>query len=109
MADDKKKLRPDVDFLNRTAVALVYDRDTGTPKVIAKGSGYVAEKIVEAARKENVPVHEDAALAASLGKLNLGEGIPPELYEIVAQIYIFVGRLEAVMGPEDGEKPGAAQ
>ena len=104
MADGKKGGENkiiDVDLIGQTAVALVYDKETGSPKVIAKGIGYIAEKIINTAKKENIPVHEDPALASTLGKLKLGDNIPPELYEVVAQIYLFVGRLEAVLREEE--------
>src|SRR3989304_2715680 len=52
----------------RSAVALFYDRKT-TPRVTAKGSGHVAEEILALAREHNIPVYEDAALAALLARI----------------------------------------
>jgi flagellar biosynthesis protein len=83
-------------FINRNqkAVALKYELGDDAPKVVASGQGYVAEKIIENAEQSDVPIYKDAALAEDLTKLDLDEGIPPELYEIVAQILIYVSDLD---------------
>lgn len=87
---DKEKNDP-----NKTAVALKYDPDSDdAPRVIAAGKGYMADKILETAKESKVPVHKDAALAGSLSKLEIGENIPPELYEVVAEILVFVNRMD---------------
>lgn len=79
----------------KTAVALKYDPDKDVaPKVIATGKGYLAKKIIENAKEENVPIHQDANVANSLSKLELGDTIPSELYEVVAQILIYVDRVD---------------
>jgi flagellar biosynthesis protein len=73
------------------AAALRYDPEAeGVPLLTAFGQGYVAQKILALAEQAEVPVVYDAALAALLGKMNLGAEIPPELYSVVAQILIFV-------------------
>ena len=82
-------------FDNKTAVALKYDPDKDTaPRVIAAGKGYLADKIIETAKKEDVPVHKDAALAHTLSQLDIGDNIPPELYEVVAEVLVFVDRMD---------------
>lgn len=78
----------------KQAIALSYDVKDGAPKVIAAGQGYLAEKIIEKAKEADVPLHQDEKLASSLIKLEIGELIPPELYEIVAEILVFVGSME---------------
>src|SRR5690606_41545051 len=55
-------------------------------ELTAKGLGRFAEKIIETARKHGVPVQEDASLVEVLGKLDVGEAIPPELYQLVAEL-----------------------
>jgi flagellar biosynthesis protein len=70
------------------AVALHYT-GSGAPRVVAKGNGEVAARIIEAARQHNVPLQEDAALAATLSKVDLGREIPRELYVAVAQVLAF--------------------
>ena len=81
---------------NRTAVALSYEEGDQAPKILATGKGYVAEKIIEAAKEENVPVHKDEKLAATLSKLEIGDYIPKELYGVVAEILVFVDRVEGI-------------
>lgn len=94
-SEEEKKLHDE--FMNKTAVALKYDIDKDTaPKIVATGKGYLAEKILEVAKKENVPVHRDDAVARTLSKLELGDTIPPELYEVVAQILIYVDRVDGM-------------
>lgn len=70
------------------AVALHYNGN-GAPRVVAKGGGQVAERIVETAREHNVPLQEDAALASALARLDLGREIPRELYVAVAHVLAF--------------------
>ena len=72
------------------AVALHYNvSGNGAPRVVAKGGGQVAEKIIETAREHNVPLQEDAALATALSKLDIGREIPKELYVAVAHVLAF--------------------
>lgn len=81
------------------AVALGYRRmNVATPVVLASGSGYIAEKIVEVAERSGVYVKEDQLLTESLSHLKLGQAIPPELYKAVAQVLAFVYALDAAVG-----------
>ena len=80
----------------KTAVALEYDPSDDAPRVIASGTGVLAEKIIEKAKESNVPVHQDDKLAQTLSKLEIGEMIPPELYEVVAEILIFVDSMDKI-------------
>jgi len=76
------------------AVALDYDRERkGAPRVVAKGSGAIGEKIIEVARANDVPIEENEALAGALSHVELGDEIPEELYKAVAEVLIFVLRL----------------
>ncbi|HEU4654212.1 MAG TPA: EscU/YscU/HrcU family type III secretion system export apparatus switch protein [Steroidobacteraceae bacterium] len=70
------------------AVALHYS-GRGAPRLVAKGGGAVAERIVEVAREHNVPLQEDAALASALSRLELGHEIPRDLYVAVAHVLAF--------------------
>jgi flagellar biosynthesis protein len=70
------------------AVALHYNGN-GAPRVVAKGGGVVADKIIETAREHRIPLEEDAALAASLSRLDLGAEVPRELYVAVANVLAF--------------------
>lgn len=70
------------------AVALHY-RGPGAPRLVAKGGGALAERIIDTAREHDVPLQEDAALACALSRLELGREIPRELYVAVAQVLAF--------------------
>jgi len=70
------------------AVALHYS-GRGAPRVIAKGSGAVADNIITTARAHGVPLDEDPALASALSRVDLGREIPRELYVAVAQVLAF--------------------
>ncbi len=97
MADDKKKIK--------TAVALGYDPgEDGAPKVIASGKGALADKIIEQARDNKIPVHQDDKLADTLSKLEIGEMIPPELYEVVAEILVFVDAMDKIKAKDKARK-----
>jgi len=80
------------------AVALKYDaKKDQAPKVVAKGRGEIAEKIVAIAKANNVPLYEDKNLAQILEALELETAIPPELYRAVAEVLAFVYRLNGKM------------
>ncbi len=78
----------------KKAVAIKYDPSDVAPKVIAKGKGYIAEKIIGKASDKGIPVYKDKNLVDELAKLELGMNIPPELYEVVAQVLIFISDLD---------------
>jgi flagellar biosynthesis protein len=81
-ANPREKPRP------ATAVALHYN-GRGAPRITATGSGLIAQKIIETARKHGVPLEEDAALASALAKVELGREIPRELWVAVAHVLTF--------------------
>ncbi len=78
----------------KQAIALSYDPSDDAPKVVASGRGILAEKIIEKAQEFDVPIHKDDKLADTLSRLEIGEMIPPELYEVVAEILIFVDSMD---------------
>lgn len=76
------------------AVALRYDEDKeSAPRVIAKGSGDVARRILDLAEESNIPIRDDPDLVQSLAKLDLGQLIPSELYPAVAEVLAYVYRM----------------
>jgi flagellar biosynthesis protein len=78
----------------KKAAALRYEKDKdGAPKVVAKGRGIVAEKIVEIAKEAGVPILEDRDLVEFLIALDVGEEIPPNLYKAVAEILVYVYKI----------------
>ena len=88
----------------KTAVAIAYDPKDAAPTVIASGKGAVADKIIEKAKESDVPVHRDDKLAETLSKLDIGDMIPPELYEVVAEVLVFVDRMDRLKAKMDGAK-----
>jgi flagellar biosynthesis protein len=83
-----------IDQKQKKATALKYDpANDSAPRVTAKGKGIMAEKIIELARKEGIPISEDPDLVEALIQLDYYEEIPPELYKSVAEILAFVYRL----------------
>ena len=76
------------------AVALRYDSTKDrAPRVVAKGSGYIAAKIVQTARQNNIPLVHDPVVGDLLSRADLGMEIPPEFYQAVAEILAFIYRL----------------
>lgn len=73
------------------AVALHYEKP-GAPRVVASGRGQIGQKIVEVARAHGVPIEENPGLAEALSEVDLGEEIPVELYQAVAEVLTFILR-----------------
>lgn len=93
----------DKDAKLKEAAALRYSPEKGgAPTIVALGRGEVAERMLETAKNSDVPVYEDANLAHTLNALNIGDDIPPELYEVVAQVLVFVSRLDNDYGERFG-------
>lgn len=80
------------------AIALEYDPSDIAPRVIATGKGELADRIVNEAIKDKIPIHKDEKLAKTLSYLDVGDAIPPELYEIVAEILVFVDAMDKLKG-----------
>lgn len=77
----------------KKAVALKYDpSQSEAPIVTAKGKGHIADRILEKAKENGIPVQEDPALVEVLSKLDLDQQIPAELYTLVAEILTFIYR-----------------
>jgi len=88
--ENRKKEKDSV----KTAVALAYNPGDVAPTILATGKGELAEKIIEKAKESDVPLYKDNKLAATLSKLEIGDTIPPELYEVVAEILVFVDDMD---------------
>jgi flagellar biosynthesis protein len=78
----------------RSAAALHYSHGTAPPTLVAKGEGFVAEKILATAQQHGIPIHHDPALVGALSRLDLGEQIPTELFSAVATVIAFLYRLK---------------
>lgn len=72
-----------------TAIKFKYPEDT-IPRVVATGTDEVAELIEQVAREHGITVYKDPPLARALGTLNIGDAIPPPLYQAIAEVLAFV-------------------
>ena len=83
----------------KQAVALSYKQDQNdAPYVSAKGEGEVADKILQLAKENGVPIQEDSSLVSLLSQVDLFHAIPPDLYEAVAEIFAFIYSLDRRQG-----------
>ena len=91
MSDSKRERR-------LRAIALRYKaQEELAPKIVAKGVGLLAERILQIARENKVHIHEDPDLVALLSKLEVNTPIPEELYRAVAEVLAVVYRLNKKM------------
>jgi len=83
----------------RKAAALRYmpEKDAA-PKLVAKGSGAIAEKILSIAKEHNIPLRDDPQLVEVLSALDLYQEIPPDLYKAVAEVLAFVYKMTKKAG-----------
>ncbi len=79
--------------MNKKAIALNYDFH-GAPTIAAKGSGLIAERIMQVAEENNIILHKSPELVEVLGHLELGDEIPEALYLAVAEIIAFAHSLK---------------
>ena len=87
-------------YSRRKAVAIRYDANSDdAPKLVAKGEGLLAERIIEIAAENDILVHEDPTVVALLAKLEVNTAVPEELYQAVAEILAFVYRLDERFSP----------
>lgn len=78
----------------KSVVALEYHSETDVvPKVTAKGEGLVAERIIELAKENEVPIKEDPDLVQILSQVDINKEIPPSVYKVVAELLAFVYKL----------------
>ena len=89
----------------RQAIALEYlpGKDIA-PRVIASGKGRLAQRIIDRAKENKIPVHRDDQLADTLSRLEIGDAIPQELYEVVAEILVFVDAVDKIRAREHNGK-----
>ncbi len=79
----------------KKAVAIGYDKDKDkAPKIIARGRGEMAEKILEKAAEYGIYIKEDKNLVELLDKFDIYQEIPEEMYEVIAEIFLYVYNLE---------------
>ncbi|WP_233704049.1 EscU/YscU/HrcU family type III secretion system export apparatus switch protein [Helicobacter mesocricetorum] len=78
------------------AVALAYEQNKHkAPKVLAKGEGLLAQRIIDKAKEYDIPLFQSKALVDSLIDLEIDEEIPPELYQAVVEVFIWLYKTES--------------
>jgi flagellar biosynthesis protein len=77
----------------RRAVALAYRDGDDAPRVVAKGYGVIAERIIEEAARQGIYVHDAPELVGLLMNLDLDEQIPPSLYQVIAELLVWVRQI----------------
>lgn len=78
----------------KKAAAIKYDQAKSmAPRVVAKGKGHIAEQIMQVALEHDVPMHADQNLVNVLEAMELESEIPAELYRAVAEVLVFIYRL----------------
>ncbi|MCK8059069.1 MULTISPECIES: EscU/YscU/HrcU family type III secretion system export apparatus switch protein [unclassified Fusibacter] len=85
-----------MDKKERVAAALGYNRDSDqAPKLLAKGRGHIADKIIEIGQENDTPVYQDERLSKQLQHLEVGQMIPEDLYNVVAEVLVFISKMDA--------------
>lgn len=85
---------------NKKAVALHYDKQSeAAPKIVASGSGLIAEKILALAKEHDIHIHEDPDLVHILAAMDVNAEVPEHLYKAVAEILAFVYQLNRDLLP----------
>ena len=75
----------------QSALAISYEKNKDSaPVIVAKGKGTIAERILQIAKDNNIPIHHDPDLIEVLSKLDLGQEIPTDLYKLIAEVLVYV-------------------
>lgn len=85
MNNNKKKLATALKFNPESDIA---------PQVVAKGFGLIAENIINRANENDIPVYVDEKLSTQLSSLQIGDQIPYEMYEVVAEVLVFISQID---------------
>ena len=81
--------------MSQKAAALQYNKEQNTaPKVIASGSGNIAEQIIQKAQEFNIPLFQNEILVNSLVDLDIDKEIPQELYSGVVEVFLWLMKNE---------------
>ncbi|TCL40206.1 flagellar biosynthesis protein [Anaerospora hongkongensis] len=85
----------------KQAVAVRYREDKDTaPRIVAKGTGFTAEQIINTAVQHSVPLYQNSTMAGMLMAVELDREIPPELYKVVAEVLAYIFRIDQRLGQQ---------
>ena len=97
----KRRSRP-----RRAAAALRYQPSKdAAPQITGSGRGYVADRIIALAREHGIPIYDDPDLVEVLAQLDLGDVIPMNLYQVIAEVLVYVYRINSIAGRRLQERP----
>ena len=96
---EKRNRRKQIDSSQGSGKKYLPGKDIA-PRVIASGKGRLAQRIIERAKEREIPIHQDDQLAGTLSRLEIGDAIPQELYEVVAEILVFVDAVDKIRAKE---------
>lgn len=83
------------------AAALQYDKSkSAAPRLTARGRGLVAQRIIEMAEENNIPLYQDRDLMEILEKTEIDTEIPLEVYAVVAEIFAYIYKVNQSKKPE---------
>ena len=82
----------------KKAAALKYEQNFEAPVVTATGMGVIADKIIESAKENEVPVVYNKELSDLLCNVDIGDSIPSELYEAVAEVIAYITDIDKIIG-----------
>lgn len=100
MADEEQGADP-----RRRAVALAYGPEDSAPRVVARGYGELAERIIAAADREGIYVHGAPELVGLLMQVDVDEQIPEKLYLVIAELLVCVGDIQRELGAAERGSP----
>jgi len=94
-----KKRRPKKTEQAALAAALKYEPEIDhAPQISALGKGVIAENIIRIAKEANIPVYRDEKLVETLNRLRIGDEIPKELFEVVAEVLVYISKTDTEYG-----------
>lgn len=76
----------------KEAIALLYNEETDAPVILAKEKGAIAQRMIELAEKQNIPICKDKDAIEVLSLAEVGQCIPEYAYSIIAKIFVFIRR-----------------
>lgn len=88
------KDKENIDILQKKAVALEYNEQMNAPIVNAKGRGYIAQKMLEKAKQDDINIYFDEKLLENLMSLSIGDEIPQQLYDIVSRVLQYIEHID---------------
>lgn len=88
------KDKENMDILQKKAVALEYNEQMNAPILNAKGRGYIAQKMLEKAKQDDINIYFDEELLENLMSLSIGDEIPQQLYDIVSKVLQYIEHID---------------